>query len=318
MSSRRAFTLVELLVVIAIIAMLVTLLLPAVQSAREAARLNTCKNNLKQIGLAFLNHESAQTHLPAGGWRYDWTADADRGFGADQPGTWTYNILPYLEESAVWGLAADNSPDDITPGQREKAGELQLVALEVFHCPTRREALAYPQTASWSNAKAVSRTSRGCYAASSGDAWAAGNEPTMARDWTPSKDVGHGIITQSSTIKLRQIIDGTSKTYMVGEKFAEPSLYKLPARSEHHGQWSYDWGNVRLAGPRQLPWRDRDLGTPGGSDAGIHHFGGPHQAGFQVVHCDGSVHMTSFSIAGESHRAMGVRDDGVVATDDGS
>lgn len=151
---------------------------------------------------------------------------------------------------------------------------------------------------------------KGCYAASSGDAWQSGSEPNMKTDWKPGKDVGHGIISQATTIKLRQVTDGTSKTYMVGEKFAEPARYTVHARSEHHGQWSYDWGNVRHAGLRQLPWRDRDLGTPGGSDAGIHHFGGPHQAGFQVVLCDGSVHLISYSISGEAHCAMGVRDDG--------
>lgn len=315
MSRRKAFTLVELLVVIAIIAMLVTLLLPAVQSAREAARMNTCKNHLKQLGLAVLNHESAHGHLPAGGWRYDWTADPDRGFAEDQPGTWTFNILPFIEEASLWSLASDGESDTISRPQRQKAGELQEVALEVFHCPSRREAIAYPQDGSWANASSVKVMAKGGYAACGGDAWQSGNDPKMKGNWTPGKDVGHGIISQASTVGLRQITDGTSKTYLIGEKFAEPSLYRLPARSEHHGHWGYDWGNIRLAARRQLPWRDRDLGTPGGSDAGNHHFGGPHQAGFQTVLCDGSVHMISFSIDGLAHQSMGVRDDGRANTD---
>jgi prepilin-type N-terminal cleavage/methylation domain-containing protein len=82
-ATQRAFTLVELLVVIAIIGVLVALLLPAIQAAREAARRGSCKNNLKQISTAFLNHESAVGHLPTGGWTIRWMGDADRGFGED-------------------------------------------------------------------------------------------------------------------------------------------------------------------------------------------------------------------------------------------
>src|SRR5215471_3702209 len=103
---RRGFTLVELLVVIAIIGVLVALLLPAVQAARESARRMQCQNNLKQFGLAFQNHNDMLGHLPTDGWGYFWVGDPDLGFGIDQPGGWTFNILPYCEQKAIYDIAA--------------------------------------------------------------------------------------------------------------------------------------------------------------------------------------------------------------------
>ena len=93
----RAFTLVELLVVITIIGVLIALLLPAVQAAREAARRTQCSNNLKQLALSSLNLEQTQLHFPTGGWGFLYTGDPNLGTGRNQPGGWLFNLLPFLE-----------------------------------------------------------------------------------------------------------------------------------------------------------------------------------------------------------------------------
>ena len=93
---RRGFTLVELLVVIAIIALLMSLLFPAVQAVRESARRAQCANNVTQMAKASLGHEATQGFFPSGGWGYFWVGDPDRGFGKGQPGGWLYSCLPYM------------------------------------------------------------------------------------------------------------------------------------------------------------------------------------------------------------------------------
>src|SRR3954454_16603437 len=99
-SIRGGFTLVELLVVIAIIGILVALLLPAIQAAREAARRSQCTNNLKQLSLGALNHEATFKAFPSSGLGYGWVGDPNYGSGRTQPGGWIYNVLPFIEEQS--------------------------------------------------------------------------------------------------------------------------------------------------------------------------------------------------------------------------
>src|SRR5260221_856396 len=124
-ASSGGFTLVELLVVIAIIGILVALLLPAIQGAREAARRSQCTNNLKQIGIGFINHESTYKFLPGSGWHPWVVGDPLLGAGRNQPGGWMYQILPFIEEQALYDLTDDGNKTVITTQQKTQALQLQ-------------------------------------------------------------------------------------------------------------------------------------------------------------------------------------------------
>ena len=268
------FTLVELLVVIAIIGILVALLLPAIQAAREAARRSQCKNNIKNIALGVLLHEDAHGFLPSGGWGRFWTADTNRGYGEDQPGSWIFNILTYVEEAALHDLGSGLGPS--SAGFRDASIKLHQSPLPLFHCPTRRTARTYTSSMAGTYVQtwlaAVAQTGGGVvksdYAINTGDAkefdtFRMYEVPDYATAdgsarWTrtsfctpdPSGMRGAnadlpfcqtGVSYYRSEVTLAQITDGTANTYLVGEKYLRPESYE-GAKSRADDPASFDLG----------------------------------------------------------------------------
>ena len=321
---RNGFTLVELLVVIMIIGVLVSLLLPAVQGAREAARLSHCRNNLKQLGLAMLQHEEAFGRFPSGGWGYLCVGDPELGTGKGQPGGWCYNILDYLEQTplrnAGLGLSAVNRNNAIS--------QRCITPLAMFICPTRRQAIAYPDVypgsgpyyTLTSTSLVINMAGRTDYAVNAGDTvqeWIYGPPEAIASaannvGWGRAVDSQYqsytGICYERSEVTMANVVDGASNTYMIGEKYLSPDHYLngLDGADNENLYVGFDNNQYRSTAPGWSPSQDR----PGFGGNGLEGFGSAHAAGFNVVFCDGSVRSISYSIDAETHRCLGNRMDG--------
>ena len=143
-NSRHGFTLVELLVVITIIGILMSLLLPAVQSARESARSVQCANNVKQLGLGAIQHLSVTGFFPSGGWGWSCAGDPDRGFGLKQPGGWLYSVLPFVDQKNLWSLGSGIPSDSQTTAKQSAMSKQLTTPVALFYCPSRRSVALYP------------------------------------------------------------------------------------------------------------------------------------------------------------------------------
>lgn len=323
-SHRFAFTLVELLVVIAIIGVLVALLLPAVQAAREAARRSQCSNQLKQIALSALNHESAIGAFPSAGWSYVWTGDPDQGTGAAQPGGWAFSLLPYLEDGAVFQIGAGLSRAD-------KAAALlvqKTTPIPTFYCPSRRPPeLSYgPESSINSVDPEDNLVAKTDYAANGGSiappegvgiTWSSGPSLDCLEDY-PNCNWGSytkeklafldGTFLPRLPIELREITDGTSNTALIGEKYLRFDLvdqnnYTVNTCVDNNSLYQgYDWDVIRwvnsAAGQpiRRAPRRDYQPQPDSFFDPETCavRFGSAHPAAFHTAFCDGSVQSIAY------------------------
>lgn len=338
-SAGRGFTLVELLVVIAIIGVLVSLLLPAVQAAREAARRSQCANNLKQLGLGYIQYESSHRMLPGAGWNAKYVGDPQAGGGREQPGGWMYQLLPYIEQNAIYQITDDGDPA-ITSRQRELSIQLQQSVVPIFNCPSRRspQTFGYRLSNTWNpiNGSRSLEVARGDYAANAGDSpclineWR--NEETGNCDSAPLSWYNYnytdlsdhewppisgqtGINYVGAEIKLQQITDGATNTYMVGEKYLNPDAYDsadgLVDGGDNHSVYQgfdYDINRWTAYDPADPLSADQPKQDRAGQED-YRSFGSSHPGIFHMTYCDGSVHGVSYDIELEVHRAAGNRQD---------
>ena len=310
MKSKRnkAFTLVELLVVITIIGILVSLLMPAVQSAREAGRQTQCSNNLRQLVTGATHHAEKWKYFPSGGWGYKWVGDPNRSFGARQPGGWVYSILPYIEQTNVWELGLGLEGEAL----KEALTRQSQTPLTTMNCPSRRQAMVLPHnpttltTNKPFNSNKAELIARGDYAANSGDIFV----PYKAGPSTPEGEKNYdfptgctGIIYAHSELRDGKIRDGLSNTILFGEKNVCPDNYHTfegpgDAQSMYVG---YDADGYRWTSKGLLPDR-------GGMVSG-YSFGGPHPGVCYFALCDGSVRNFSYNLDPVMFNRLGNRDD---------
>jgi prepilin-type N-terminal cleavage/methylation domain-containing protein len=319
----RAFTLVELLVVIAIIAILIGLLLPAVQKVREAAARTQCMNNLKQMALAIHNHHGAYGFLPTAGEPVNYNLPRTLlssnmpATGAGQSWGWMYQILPFVEQDTLWAYYEP----DTNPGDLKFQGDYYILnnIPKTYNCPSRRGRTVSTDPFPWNGVPVqINATDY------------AGNGGTYSLGWDSQTDgtnntgvfngvihaVGaNGVLTptvvKGGTMTLNTITDGLSNTMMLGEKAINKTLYL----SSNDVDWGDDegyaiglaWDNIRYGrlqdadGLPNNPVQDQTPPTPpygGPNDPAWPNwrFGSAHSGAFNIALADCSVRNVKYGI----------------------
>ena len=264
--SRRGFTLIELLVCIAVIAILVSLLVPAVQQAREAARRTMCKSHLKQIGIALHNYHEAQSILPPG-----WVEDGrepNRGkYG------WGTFLLPYIEQQALYQQMGVNNGRTVSAPTT--LAHIQT-PIALYRCPTDTSPTIW--TGSYRSDVLGGRAATSNYVGNYG------NGDGVVPRQNCNRGGADGILFRNSGVRFSHITDGLSNVFAVGEVSEKqvPALWVGPSATETCPS------NGVAAAIRST------AGAPNTRSNSV--FGSMHPGGTQFLFCDGSVHFISENI----------------------
>jgi len=279
----RGFTLVELLVVITIIGILIALLLPAVQAAREAARRMSCSNNLKQIGLALHMHHDAKHCLPDGWTGYD-SQDGPLFNGAPGWG-WAAYIMPYMEQTALYN-SLTHVDLSVTDDQNRLARETPI---KMFRCP--------------SDIGSDLSDLGGYQAATSNYIGVFGSielHDAVEAVVGGGQCLGDGVFYHNSRLRFRDLRDGLSRTFMVGER---------GTKEDYYSTWvglfpGADHAPARLVGVAASP--------PNATADEPHNFSSRHPTGTHFLLADGSVRLISEHINTTAYHALCTRNGGEV------
>ncbi len=299
---RTAFTLVELLVVITIIGILIALLLPAVQAAREAARRMSCSNNLKQIGLGLHMYHETFEMLPAG-WRgYNPSNGEPHWFG--YPGwAWSASILPYMEQTAIYdSLIRFDLP--ITAPENDV---VRVAKIGIFRCPSDNSDDTFELTGGGPSVGSVSfpvELATGNYIGVFGTIDFHHVCYPGAADYNGCR--GNGTFSLNEQFRFADIHDGLSNTLIVGERSSKlaPSTWVGVVTGGQHGV-------ARVAGVASYPPNSEE--TPAHY---FHNFSSYHPAGTHFLSGDGSVRLISEYIETNAYRALCTRNGGEIVGGD--